>query len=273
MEYIFIMRELDEIIDGEELITNKDVTVHKRIDIVEDEKSIRFNAELDMIFDEEKEEISLYKKINNAFKEIELDKNTKEIININEIVKNWKDFRNNLLYDTSSSAETMEFLLAISRHFENTELLKYALNYCGVIPYFLNINLIDFNANNNAKRELKLYNLLSDGAMVYDTQYIVSESYVGDKKEYEFTFSGKGETEEGAPSLAKEIHHIIELPEDKQFFVSSEIRGKYLFLDGFEKLYVEIKFLVEQMKNLKKFKFAEKTLTINLEKNNRNFIV
>ena len=266
MKYIFTVKEVDEINEEGEFVVKKDELESKIIEIFEDENTIRFNTELEIVSEGEIEKLSLYKKTNNAFKEIELNKETREISNMEEIIEKWDQVKNDLLYDTYTSVNIIENLMTMSNYFENKKLLKHSLENYGLIPYFRNIDLMDLDANDQMKKELKLYNLLHNSSIVYDVNYILNKSFVDNEEQYEISFAGKGEVREGELSLSKEIYHIMELPKDKQFFVSSQIEGKYIFLDGFEKLGINIKFLVEQMKDLKKYKFAEKNINMYLQK-------
>ena len=263
MDYILKLKEIDELldVDKDEMIINREESTIKSIKIEEDEERIYFEVEEEKAYDEGLERVEIYKKINNVFREIRLNKKTKKIENIQEIISQWKKVKNKILYTPSTSFNIIENVTSMSNYFENEKLLTKVLSNYGIMSYFSNLNLEE-KEKNNEEKQLEIYGLLAYDSIIYDVKYHVEKQV----NEIEVSFVGNGESKSNEFSLVTAIHGIMELPPENQYFVSTKISGKYLFSDRIESMNIEIKFLVDRMKNLKKYRYGEKTINLILEK-------
>lgn len=261
MIYNLTITEIDEIKEEEDFIICSEEYESKKVEVFENENEIVFSVEEDVEIENEHEEYAIYKKVNNISKVIEIKKETNKISNLQEIRKKWDELKSELLYNTTTSGYVIDNLMSAYDYFENEKALELALERYGIIPFLINIDMRNLDENNDLEKELKLYGVLARRAMIYKVKYNIEKEIDVVK----IIYSGKGDIDINDYNLNKEIRGIIKLPKDKNFFVASTIVGEYIFSNKLEKMDVNIKFVVEEMKDLKKYKFAEKNIFISFK--------
>jgi hypothetical protein len=267
MNYTLKITEVDEIKKNNEFVKDNEDIELQNIKIEEDENIFKLIMPEKEIFPHDNEGYSVYKKVNNITKSIVLDKKTNRIINVKEIFEKWKSIKSQIMYDPSTANHIIDDLMSTYDYFENEQILNIALARYGLIPYLLNINLYNIQENHDKKKNLELYGILVKKAMLYDVHYKVDHSNEIERKQ-EISFEGQGDINTNVFSLKKEIRGIMNLPKEQEFFVNSSISGKYIFYNGLESMFIKINLLVDEMKNLKKYKFGEKVITIKLVREN-----
>jgi hypothetical protein len=263
MEYILELREIDKIIIEKEEYTDQDEIVEKNVSINFQNNEIIINIEPDEVYEDMMKEKMVFNLINNSFKQIILDKNNDTIKNIDEIFQNWENIKNNIIFEPSTSHSMIDSTFAMSAFFENKNFLAYSLKRYNIVPYLNIINLNELKSNDKIESDLQLYGILPYNILEYKVKFKYNEIYEDDNK-IEIIFDGNGNTKAGGQSLVNSINDIIELPDDINFFVSTSIKGRYVFYRELESLKVEISFLVETMRDLVRSKYALKTIEIIL---------
>lgn len=266
MKYKLGMKEMDELMVDGEFVSDREDIRRKKVEIFEDEDIIRLKTESDIIESNEMAEPSLYKMLNNAFRDVEFSKKTKKITNIVEIQEKLKEIRNNILYDISTPVHVIEDIMTISSSFENVEWLHNSLIHYNLIPYLRNIDFNNLDGNNGIEKDLIIYGLLAQGAITYKTKYYVKQEYDNGKDKYEIIFAGKGSVPSMGPSLETSIKSIMKTPKDGIYYVYADIKGKYIYSTHLERLVININFLVEQIKDLNRYDYSRKKILIDLSK-------
>jgi hypothetical protein len=264
MEYLLKLSETDiKFINREKVIDREDV-VENDVSIISENNEINIEIMHDNEDENLMEEELIFNKVNNIFKKIILDKNNDRIKNIDEIFNKFKDTKNKLIYNPSSSLSTLDSMVTVSTFYENKDFVEYALKKYSITPYLDIIDLNNPSKNNNVEEKLYLYGILPLGILEYKVKFESREIYEDDHKT-EIVFSGDGlaPASEGI-SLENSIIDMMELPEDIKFFVSTSIKGRYVFYKELESLQVTINFLVETMKDLIRSKYATKEVMIML---------
>ena len=266
MKFKLGMKEINELmVDGEFIIDDEDIQ-RKEMEIFENEDIIRLKTELDIISSGEMPEFSLYKKVNNVFKDIELSKKTQKITNLDEIGKNWDEVKNEILYDYSTPIHIIDNLLSMSNYYEDEILLESILENYNLIPFFRNINFKDIESNDGIEKELNIYGLLAVGTITYKIKNYVKKEYENGKDKYEIIFTGKGSVPSADSSLETSAKNIMKTPDKGIYYVYTDIKGKFIYSNYFERLVINISFSVEQVKDLKRYDYSRKKILIDLSK-------
>ncbi|MDR3223017.1 MAG: hypothetical protein LBT66_04675 [Methanobrevibacter sp.] len=264
MNYILTLKENDiKYINNEEVIEKEDIN-EQRLSIIEDENTIQFISEPDEIDNNKMEELIMLSHTNNAFKNIILNKTTKEIDNINEIMECWKKTKYKILYDPTYDESIADIIMYLSNIFEDEGYVSEALKNYWLLPFFNDLNLNELEKN-DIETKLKIFGLLARGYVEYNVKYS-SKIIYDDVEKTKITFSGKGDTKTVGLSLENELRKIIVLPKEKKFFVNTSIEGTYIFSNGLETFDSKISFFAEEMRDLKRYKFAEKNIFINVKR-------
>ncbi|MDR3259711.1 MAG: hypothetical protein LBT51_08920 [Fusobacteriaceae bacterium] len=264
MEYLLKISETDvKFINGEEVVDMEEV-VENDVSIISENNEINIEIKYDDEDENLMEEERIFNRVNNIFKKIILDKNNDRIKNIDEIFNKFKDTKNKLIYNPSSSLSTLDSMVTMSTFYENKDFLEHTLKKYNIIPYLDIIDLKNPSKNNNIEKKLYLYGILPLGVLEYKIKFISKEIYEDDNK-IEIIFNGNGAAppSEGI-SLENSIIDMMELAEEIKFFISTSIKGRYVFYKELESMQITINFLIETMKDLKRSKYATKEIKVIL---------
>lgn len=194
-----------------------------------------------------------YIDISNIFKEIKIDKKSSDISNLKELIAKWESVKKKIVFNTDSDM-LVNFIINISKYYENEKSLEFLLKNFGIIPFFTLINFEDLSSNNKIKN-LTMYNIVSATPIIYRVELKYNEEVNGEKK---IEFLGSTAPEFDIIEMKKILKEELGISSDKTFTLSSAIIGKYLFKDNLENLEVVLK--------LDGGKYFNKEYIISLEK-------
>lgn len=194
-----------------------------------------------------------YIDISNIFKEIKIDKKSSDISNLKELIAKWESVKKKIVFNTDSDM-LVNFIINISKYYENEKSLEFLLKNFGIIPFFTLINFEDLSSNNKIKN-LTMYNIVSANPIIYRVELKYNEEVNGEKK---IEFLGSTAPEFDIIEMKKILKEELGISSDKTFTLSSAIIGKYLFKDNLENLEVVLK--------LDGGKYFNKEYIISLEK-------
>lgn len=194
-----------------------------------------------------------YIDISNIFKEIKIDKKSSDISNLKELIAKWESVKKKIVFNTDSDM-LVNFIINISKYYENEKSLEFLLKNFGIIPFFTLINFEDLSSNNKIKN-LTMYNIVSVNPIIYRVELKYNEEVNGEKK---IEFLGSTAPEFDMVEMKKILKEELGISSNKTFTLSSAITGKYLFKDNLENLEVVLK--------LDGGKYFNKEYIISLEK-------
>lgn len=177
-----------------------------------------------------------YIDISNIFKEIKIDKKSSDISNLKELIAKWESVKKKIVFNTDSDM-LVNFIINISKYYENEKSLEFLLKNFGIIPFFTLINFEDLSSNNKIKN-LTMYNIVSATPIIYRVELKYNEEVNGEKK---IEFLGSTAPEFDIIEMKKILKEELGISSDKTFTLSSAIIGKYLFKDNLENLEVVLK--------------------------------
>lgn len=175
-----------------------------------------FDSETEIVFIEPetaKDDLAvIFEKIDKNFRRIVLNKKDWSINNLKEIINNWSVLKREIIFNLNdeNSDNVVEFILELSKYYENEEYLSFLLKNYNIIPFF---RIFDFKYPKDLEKStITLFNLLSDGEITFDIK-------TKTKKE-----------------VRNEINVFIEGKEDKKFDLISlkqKIRADYNVTSGY----------------------------------------
>lgn len=121
-----------------------------------------------------------YIDISNIFKEIKIDKKSSDISNLKELIAKWESVKKKIVFNTDSDM-LVNFIINISKYYENEKSLEFLLKNFGIIPFFTLINFEDLSSNNKIKN-LTMYNIVSANPIIYRVELKYNEEVNGEKK-------------------------------------------------------------------------------------------
>ena len=121
-----------------------------------------------------------YIDISNIFKEIKIDKKSSDISNLKELIAKWESVKKKIVFNTDSDM-LVNFIINISKYYENEKSLEFLLKNFGIIPFFTLINFEDLSSNNKIKN-LTMYNIVSATPIIYRVELKYNEEVNGEKK-------------------------------------------------------------------------------------------
>lgn len=195
-----------------------------------------------------------YIDISNIFKEIKIDKKSSDISNLKELIAKWESVKKKIVFNTDSDM-LVNFIINISKYYENEKSLEFLLKNFGIIPFFTLINFEDLSSNNDEVKKLSIYNIIASNPIIYKVKLKYNEEVNGEKK---IEFLGSTAPEFDMIEMKKILKEELGISSDKTFTLSSAITGKYLFKDNLESLEVVLK--------LDGGKYFNKEYIISLEK-------
>lgn len=124
--------------------------------------------------DEEKEDKleNFFTKLNNNFKVIQINKENKEISNIQDIIKEWKKIKKEAILGIDIPA-VIDLVLDNSKYYENEEFLSMLLKNYNIMPFFFLLNLKELNKTNS--ENLNLYNIIYDSELALTLSFSFEE--------------------------------------------------------------------------------------------------
>lgn len=173
--------------------------------------------------DEEKEDKleNFFTKLNNNFKVIQINKENKEISNIQDIIKEWKKIKKEAILGIDIPA-VIDLVLDNSKYYENEEFLSMLLKNYNIMPFFFLLNLKELNKTNS--ENLNLYNIIYDSEL----SLILSFSFEEEKNEKGILyFKGKENPKVDTLELRKLIREEYDVPPGKPFSLEFKIDGMY----------------------------------------------
>lgn len=163
-----------------------------------------------------------YIDISNIFKEIKIDKKSSDISNLKELIAKWESVKKKIVFNTDSDM-LVNFIINISKYYENEKSLEFLLKNFGIIPFFTLINFEDLSSNNKIKN-LTMYNIVSANPIIYRVELKYNEEVNGEKK---IEFLGSTAPEFDIIEMKKILKEELGISSDKTFTLSSAIIGKY----------------------------------------------
>lgn len=173
--------------------------------------------------DEEKEDNleNFFTKLNNNFKTIQINKENKEISNIQDIIKEWKKIKKEAILGIDIPA-VIDLVLDNSKYYENEEFLSMLLKNYNIMPFFFLLNLKELNKTNS--ENLNLYNIIYDSEL----SLILSFSFEEEKNEKGILyFKGKENPKVDTLELRKLIREEYDVLPGKPFSLEFKIDGMY----------------------------------------------
>lgn len=240
----------------------KEIKDEKTLNSVKESKIYIENADkfIDIKLEEDKAEYpddpveQAYVDIGNVFKEIKIDKKSSDIFNLKEIIKKWENVKKEIVFNTDDDM-LVNFIINISKYYENEKSLKFLLKNFGIIPFFTLINFEDLSSNNDEVKKLSIYNIIASNPIIYKVKLKYNEEVNGEKK---IEFLGEIAHEFDMVGTKKILKEELGISSDKTFTLSSTITGKYLFKNNFDSL--------ETVLKLDGGKYFNKEYTISLVK-------
>lgn len=173
--------------------------------------------------DEEKEDKleNFFTKLNNNFKTIQINKENKEIFNIQNIIKEWKKIKKEAILGIDIPA-VIDLVLDNSKYYENEEFLSMLLKNYNIMPFFFLLNLKELNKTNS--ENLSLYNILYD----LELSFKLSFSFEDDKNEKGILyFKGKENPKVDTLEFRKLIREEYNVLPGTPFSLEFKIDGMY----------------------------------------------
>lgn len=173
--------------------------------------------------DEEKEDNleNFFTKLNNNFKTIQINKENKEISNIQDIIREWKKIKKEAILGIDIPA-VIDLVLDNSKYYENEEFLSMLLKNYNIMPFFFLLNLKELNKTNS--ENLNLYNIIYDSEL----SLILSFSFEEEKNEKGILyFKGKENPKVDTLELRKLIREEYDVLPGKPFSLEFKIDGMY----------------------------------------------
>lgn len=167
---------------------------------------------------------AVYVEINNVFKEIEIDKKSGGIANIDFLMNRWLKLKKDIVFNTDEEM-LIHFMIELSRYYEDREYLEFVLKNFSVIPFLLLINLNDLAKNDKVEKKLRVFNIFSQKEFLYR----VKLKYEENNGEKVIEFSGNEDSAFDMVSFRKKMREDLGLGADKAFSANVSVEGKYIF--------------------------------------------
>lgn len=173
---------------------------------------------------------SCYVKIGNLFKTIKISKNDNKILNINDLIKQWDNLKKEIVFNVENDM-LVNYILNISKYFENYESLEFLLNNFSIIPFF---RLLDFKnlKNNRDEKILEVYNIVPEGKIDYKIKFEYLEELNGKKR---VIFQGEKTSNFDIGAIKKLFREKYNITKDKLFNLGTNIKGEYILENNFIK--------------------------------------
>lgn len=245
MEYILKLRINNKLENSiEEKETNFDILE------TEDKFIFKIIKEKDNFIPEYLQE--MYSKIDDVFREIVFNKKEYEISNLKEIKEKWVKTKKNIVFNSNEDS-IVQFVIDISKYFENEESLSFLLKNFSFIPFFTLIDFENLSKNNQLEKNLKIYNLFCNDEIAYKVKFSYEEDINREKKIF---FVGKEDKCFDIVSIRKKMREELNIPSGSPFSLNFYIKGEYVFLDKFDNL--KVTFILDGGK------YINKEYTLNL---------
>lgn len=212
-QYIYQIEDFD---NSENSKKYKKIT---ELEIIDTSSYIQVGFKLD----EEKEDKieNFFIKLNNNFKIIQINKENKEIYNIQDIIKNWKKIKKEAILGIDIPA-IIDLVLDNSKYYENEEFLSMLLKNYNIMPFFFLVNLKDLSKTDS--KNLSLYNIIYDSELAFTLSF----SFEEEKNEKGILyFTGKEDSKVDTFELRKLIKEEYNVPSGKPFSLQFKIEGMY----------------------------------------------
>ena len=171
-----------------------------------------------------------YADISNVFREIKIEKNTNNIFNLKGIIEKWESVKKEIVFNTEDDM-LVNFIINISKYYENEKSLEFLLKNFGIIPFFTLIDFKNLSSNNDKIKNLNIYNIILTNPVIYKIKLKYNELINGDK---EITFSGDTAPEFDMVESKKILKEEFEIPSEKTFTLITTVAGKYVFKNSLE---------------------------------------
>ena len=222
--YNFIFR--DKIFEEEKEKINE---VNKNIELDIND----FDSETEIIFIEPeiaKDDLAvIFEKIDKNFRRIVLNKKDWSINNLKEIIDNWSVLKREIIFNLNNenSDNVVEFILELSKYYENEEYLSFLLKNYNIVPFF---RIFDFKCPKDLEKStITLFNLLSDSEITFDIQ-TKTEKDVRD--EINVFIEGKEGKNFDLISLKQKIRADYNVPSGYPLGIKINLSGTYKIIDG-----------------------------------------
>lgn len=250
--YNFIFK--DKIFENIEEKTNE---ISKNIELEIND----YEDEIEIIFIEPKtvkDELAIvFEKIDKNFRKIVINKKDWTINNLKEIIDNWSALKREIIFnlDNENSENIVEFILELSKYYENEEYLSFLLKNYNIIPFF---SLFDFKSPKDLEKvTLTLFNLFSNTEIRFDIQSRIEK---GIRDEINIFLEGKESKNFDLINLKKKIRADYNIPPGYPLGISININGIYKIVENtLESLKLTILLTTE--------KIMQKVIEINIVKN------
>lgn len=173
--------------------------------------------------DEEKEDKleNFFTKLDNNFKTIQINKENKEISNIQDIIKEWKKIKKEAILGIDIPA-VIDLVLDNSKYYENEKFLSMLLKNYNIMPFFFLLNLEELNKTNS--KNLNLYNI------IYDSELALNLSFTFEEEKNEkgiLYFKGQENPKVDTLELRKLIREEYDVSPGTPFSLGFKIDGMY----------------------------------------------
>lgn len=216
-----------------------------KLDIVEmeDRFIFKFLKEINTLIPEYLQKV--YSKIDEVFMEIVFGKNENSILNINEIKEKWLQTKKDIVFN-SDEDNVVQFVIDISKYFENEEALIFLIKNFSFIPFFTLLDFEELSKNDDIEKNLKIYNLFFDDEINYKIKFKYEEGI----REKKISFTGKEDNSFDITFLRKKVREELNIPPGSPFSLNFFIEGEYLFIDNFYSL--KVNFILDGGKYINK---------------------
>lgn len=189
------------------------------LEIIDTSSYLQINFKLD----EEKEDKieNFFIKLNNNFKVIQINKENKEISNIQDIIREWKKIKKEAILGIDIPA-VIDLVLDNSKYYESEEFLSMLLKNYNIMPFFFLLNLKELDKTNS--ENLNLYNIIYDSELAFSLSF----SFEEEKNEKGIlSFKGKENPKVDTSELRKLIREEYDVPPGTPFSLDFKIDGMY----------------------------------------------
>ena len=161
---------------------------------------------------------------------IKISKENNQIINISELINQWENLKKDIVFNVENEM-LVNYILNISKYFENYESLEFLLKNFSIIPFF---RLIDFKnfKNNTDEKVLEIYSIVPDGKFDYKIKLNYLEELTGER---EITFKGGKTPNFDMVAIKNLFRQKYNITKDKLFNLDTNIKGNYILEDDFIK--------------------------------------
>lgn len=191
------------------------------LDITNDEDSFTIVFENDITKKDDNIMRQSLVNVSNLFKKIQISKKNNKILNIGDIIKSWKALKREMLFNIEDNG-TREYLIHMSKYYENYNIIEFLLNNFNIIPFF---KLLFETEYNNSEKYLKLYGIISEGYIEYKINFKIKEDKEGN---IEKSFVGIKNPNFDIRELKNIFREKYKIGKEKTFNLDSVISGRYV---------------------------------------------